>query len=132
MTAISDFRASVLRSIPGLFLVLLFVSYGECKDSQTGDDSSFERVITLPTDSPFPESSFLTTEKKRGQFALVENGVPGDILISNSDHPGVLKIAGLFQKDLSYVSGQEATLTIGDIKESKNLIIAGTVGKSKL
>lgn len=121
-----------MRSVPGLFLVLLFVSYGECKDNQTGDDSSFERVITLPTDSPFPESSFLTTEKKRGQFALVENGVPGDILVSNSDHPGVLKIAGLLQKDLSNVSGQEASLTIGEKKESQNLIIAGTVGKSKL
>jgi hypothetical protein len=66
-----------------------------------------ERVTTEPTDSPFPESSFLTTKKEKGRFALVENGRPSSILVSESGFPGVIKVAGLFQQDLSYVSGQE-------------------------
>lgn len=130
MTAV-NFHISISRFIPGLFLLLLVACYSGCK-AQTGDGSNFERVLTMPTDDPFPESSFLTTKKEQGKFTLVENGIPSGILVSESDYAGVLKISRIFQKDLSYVAGQEAKLIIGDKHESENLIIVGTVGKSKL
>src|SRR5690606_11960223 len=60
------------------------------------------------------------------------NGTPSEILVSETDHSGVLRIAKLFQKDLNRVSGKEAKLHIDQKVESKNLIIAGTLGKSKL
>jgi hypothetical protein len=122
---------SISRSIPKLFLLISLTLYGECK-AQTNHKNSFESIHILSTEESFPASSFLTTNKGDGKFAVVENGVPSDIIVSESDHAGVLKIAGLFQKDLSRVSGKEAKLIIGEKAESKNLIIAGTLGKSKL
>jgi len=94
--------------------------------------NSFEGINHLSTDDPFPESSYLTINKGKGEFAVVENGIPGSILVDGSDHPGVLKIAELFQKDLNYISGKEAELIIGDRSKSDNLIIIGTAGRSKL
>src|SRR5690606_7735913 len=93
---------------------------------------SFDHVNVIATNDPFPESSILTTRKRDGKFTLVENGVPAQIVVSATDHPGVLKIAELFRQDLSYVSGQEAKLAIGNSIEGGNVIIAGTVGKSEV
>jgi hypothetical protein len=99
--------------------------------AQSGE-ASFDRVNVIATDEPFPSSSILTTKKREGKFTLVEDGMPAGILVSDSEHTGVLKIAELFRKDLSYVSGQQAKLSIGNTAEASNLIIAGTVGKSEL
>lgn len=132
MIEIATIHNSFSRCVPAFFLFLLVVLHGECKPLQGGDKNNLERVLTIPTDDPFPESSFLTTTKAQGAFPLVENGIPGSIVVSESDYPGVLKTAKLFQKDLSYVSGREAELITGDQPKSGNVIIVGTVGKSKL
>ncbi len=123
---ISDWRLLLLP------LLLVITSCHEPAGDRHRDRGDFETVLIMPTDDPFPESSFLTMKSGLGEFALVENGVPAAISVSDSDYPGVLKVAGLFQKDLGYVSGQEVQLVISDQPESKNLIIVGTVGKSKL
>jgi hypothetical protein len=100
--------------------------------AQTVDKTNLERVITIPTIDPFPESSWLTTKKAPAEFPLVENGVPSGILVSASDYPGVVRIAGLFQDDIGYVSGHNAKLVVAEEHKADNLIIVGTVGKSKL
>ena len=120
------------RFLPWIVLLPLLGSYQECKSFQTGDNGDFERVSTAATSDPFPEASFLTTKKAKNVFALVDNGKPANTLVSESDYPGVLKVAGLFQKDLSYVSGQKAELITGDAPVAGNLVIVGTAGKSKL
>lgn len=132
MVDIATLQISILRYIQATLFFLFVTSYGECKVFQGSDKGDLERVRIASTDDPFPESSLLTTKKERGVFSLVENGIPASILASESDHPGVLKIARLFQKDLSSVSGNQAELILGDQQKSKNLIIVGTVGKSKL
>src|SRR5690606_58066 len=80
----------------------------------------------------FPQYSILTTDKGESGFTLVENGNVSDILVSESDYPGVQRIAKMFQKDLALVSGQEPELIVGETQSSKNPIIVGTVGKSTL
>ncbi|MTI40594.1 glycosyl hydrolase 115 family protein [Fulvivirga lutimaris] len=95
-------------------------------------NSTFEEVRTVQTNEPFQESSFLTTENKKDAFPLVVNSEPANILISRSDYSGILKIAKLFQKDLSSVSGKEASLLVDDHVKTDNLIIVGTMGKSEL
>jgi len=112
-------------------MLLLLALYAGCH-AQSKDNKRFEQVRTLATDNPFPVTSFLTTKKEQGKFALVENGIPSGILVSASDHPGVLRVAGIFRNDLSYVSGQEAALVVGETTRSKNVVIVGTAGKSKL
>lgn len=121
----------IIYSIIGIFSLSFNNAYCQSKALPV-NNSRFEQVITLPVNDPFPAASFLTVNKNEGKFAVVENGVPSAILVSNSDFPGVVKIAGLFQKDLSRVAGQDAKLTIGDKPTAKNVIIVGTLGKSKL
>ena len=120
-------------SIPALLLFSLIACDSQSKSFQAGGaDNDLERVLTIPTDEEFPESSFLTTQEEDGEFAVVKNGVPSPVLASASDHSGVLKVAELFRKDLTYVSGQEAQLLIDSSVDSPNLIIVGSVGKSAL
>ena len=127
----SDFHTSISHSPSGLFLLVLLTFCPSCR-AQTDDKTKLERVITIPTNAPFPESSWLTTKKAPAEFPLVENGVPSGILVSASDYPGVVRIAGLFQNDLGYVSGHNAELVVAEEHKADNLIIVGTVGKSKL
>lgn len=96
------------------------------------DSNNLETIVALPTKDTFPSSSFLSTNKEESAFTLVENGIASDILVSESDHPGVLRVAGMFQKDLGHVSGRKPELIVGDTHKSKNLIIVGTLGKSTL
>src|SRR5687767_652339 len=104
MTAIVNWHIKVSRLLAFSFGFVLTL----CDTGHAQLAGNVESVVTVPTDDPFPESSFLTTKKELGKFALVENGAPCDILISESDYPGVLKIAELFRKDLSNVSGHQA------------------------
>lgn len=124
-------RISKLRfTALSLFLAALTV-YSPAR-SQNDQPASFEQVNILSTEAPFPAASLLTTDGRKGKFPLVEKGVPSDILVSPSDYAGILKIAKLFQQDLSRVSGRAAKLITAEKAESRRLIIAGTLGKSKL
>ncbi len=86
----------------------------------------------MTVSDPFPEDSFLAKEKSRGVFALVENGNPAAILVSNTDHAGVVRVAKLFQKDLTQVSGKNAELVVGEEAGYANVVIVGTIGHSTL
>lgn len=118
--------------LTGLFLLLFLTSCKKEKRETTTETNSMERVLTLPTEAAFPQNSILTTQKDESGFTLVENGIASNILVSESDHEGVQRIAGMFQKDLKHVSGQAPELIIGDTPGSKNLIIIGTVGQSTI
>lgn len=127
------FRFFISHCLAGLLLLLVFVSCkGEPTQQTGGEANNLVKINILPTEDPFPDTSFLTTDKAKSGFTLVENGVPAAILVSESDHPGVLRIAGMFQKDLGHVSGQEPELIVGEAHQTQNLIIVGTVGKSSL
>lgn len=117
----------ITSSTLGFLCVMLFAV-----PAMSQANSTFEQIGIVETNEPFERSSFLTSEKKKGAFPVVADSEPANILVSKSDYPGILKIAGLFQKDLSRVSGKEATLLVDGQPESDNLIIAGTVGKSEL
>lgn len=123
----------IRRGLAWLCLLFLLIS---CKEdsftAQNGGAIKFEQIRTVATEDAFPETSFLTTQKEENGFPLVENGAPTAIMVSESDFPGVKRVAGMFQKDLGNVSGQEAKLIINNEHASKNLIIIGTVGKSTL
>ena len=104
---------------------------GECS-AQKDPKTSFESVHLIGSEEAFPASSFLTINRREGQFPLVDNGAPSAIWVSPNDHPGVVRVAGLFRDDLSRVAGQEATLVTDQKNTSKNVIIVGTLGKSEL
>lgn len=130
MTTSRNERVLLLFISPLTLFIALFLS-GD-SHGQTTPPSTFEEVHIVQTNAPFSESSFLSTSPNKTKFALIEKGIPANILVSKSDFPGVLKIAGLFQQDLSRVAGNEATLTVGESVDAKSVIITGTIGESEL
>lgn len=112
-------------------VILLFLS--SCKEETLEAYTAtkdIEQILTIPTEDAFPQNSILTTEKEENTFPIIANGVASDLLVSESDYPGVKRIAGIFQKDLGNVSGNEPELIFGNTHQSNNLIIIGTVGQS--
>lgn len=110
-------------------LILFLVSGIRCSAQAT--HPNLEARTAVAVNDPFSDASFLTNEKSRSAFALVDSGNPAGILVSNSDYAGVVRVAGLFQKDLSQVSGKNAELIVGE-SGSGNVVIVGTLGRSTL
>lgn len=130
MRTVDNFCTPAIRS---LFAILLLASVSPFGYTQERDQGILGRVLTIATNDPFPPSSYLTTERSRGAFPLVEDGNPARILVSTSDYPGVLRVAELFRKDLVYVSGSEVKLTNADnVQGGGSVIIVGSIGKSNL
>lgn len=113
-------------------VLVIGVSTGcEKPATEASPERDFESVQVFETDASFSDSSFLSTQSSVGFFPLIKDGVPSNIFIDDKDLPGVKKIAGLFQKDLSHVSGNEPEL-LNEIKASQRPIIIGTLGQSEI
>lgn len=124
----SGSRQSILKICVCFYALLL----SEILPGQANGIDPLDRIHLLANEDPFEESSFLTKQVKEGQFALVQNGAPSDLLLSESDYPGVLKMAELFRQDLSSVAGRESQVVLGEKYKGDQVIIIGTLGKSKL
>jgi len=77
-------------------------------------------------------SNLITFSKGKGDFALVEKGKTVEIVVSEKDHPGVIRIAKLFQEDIIQVTSSKPELIIGELPKSETVIIVGTLGKNPL
>lgn len=80
----------------------------------------------------FGTESFISTEKGEGQFTLSESGKSAPLLISSEDWPGVIRAFRDLQSDIGKVTSCMPMLQTDNIPEFKEIIIAGTIGKSKI
>src|SRR5574344_1142796 len=67
-----------------------------------------------------------------GAFPLFNASASTPMLISSTDHKGVIRAFGDLQVDLFKVSGTKPVMCVDSIPTSGKLIIAGTLGKSAL
>ena len=90
-------------------------------------------VLLLFSGSGFSQKpgDYVSKTPVSGGFSLVSEGKIPDLLLSEGDFPGVFRVAEDLQKDLEKVSGLKPQLLKGK-KTAKNLIIIGTLGKSKI
>ncbi len=64
-------------------------------------------------------------------FAIVKDGVPVPVWVSDRDFPGVIRVAGHLQRDLKKVTGTAPGLHIQSVvPDGSFFIIAGTAGKN--
>ncbi|WP_031425585.1 glycosyl hydrolase 115 family protein [Flavimarina sp. Hel_I_48] len=66
-----------------------------------------------------------------GGFSLISKGKTPDLLVSETDFPGIFRVAEDLQNDMEKVSGTKPEL-LKEKKAAENLIIIGTLGKSEL
>ncbi len=132
MKFIARFSFGSKQSILTICLCFSALLLSELLRGQADVVDPLNQIHLLANEDTFEESSFLTTQKEKGQFALVQNSVPSDILLSEGDYSGVLKMAKLFRQDLNHVSGGRSQLLIGEKHQGDKVVIVGTLGKSKL
>lgn len=109
------------------FLFILFISCTE-PVGQTSATSvpgtAFYAPIISQVKTPLPQSYI--TEEPSG-FPLAGNGSVAPILISREDHPGIERIARLFQNDLANVTGIQPELLQDSLPASGDVIIIGSL-----
>jgi len=86
----------------------------------------------MSTGSLAVSANFISFSKKSGDFPLAESGKVAPIILSADEFPGVLRTAGYVQNDLEKVTGVKPELIVGKIPALKEVVIAGTIGKSSL
>ncbi|WP_412519903.1 glycosyl hydrolase 115 family protein [Actinomadura madurae] len=80
---------------------------------------------------PGPDS-YISFRDGRGHFPLVEDGRAAPLMVSGSDHPGVVRVAGDLQADIERVTGVEPAVARDTAPSGRDVVIIGTIGKSPL
>ncbi len=75
---------------------------------------------------------FVTFKKERGSFLISDVGKSLPLYISSSDYPGVIRAFRDLRNDIGKVTGKIPQIRIDTIPVSKEIIIAGTIGKSPI
>lgn len=76
--------------------------------------------------------TYVSAHKSSGCFTLYGGGVPAPLYISHSDYPGVIRALHDLKTDIGKVVQKEPLLLYEARPSQKEIIIAGTVGRSEL
>jgi hypothetical protein len=94
----------------------------------------FVALITscLAAKKPSDTTSYISVNKGEGRFALSSSGKSAPLCVSSKDYSGVIKVAKLLQTDIEKVTNSKPEIFVDEIPKSKELVIIGTLGKSKI
>lgn len=76
--------------------------------------------------------AYVTGSGGPGRFSLVAAGRAAPIVVSSSDHSGVVRVAGDLQADVERVTGVRPVVAKDQIPRRDDVVIVGTIGKSPL
>ncbi|PSK80444.1 glycosyl hydrolase family 115 (putative glucuronidase) [Prolixibacter denitrificans] len=85
-----------------------------------------------PKENNQPTHNYISTTQVDNGFTLARDGKTAPIVIGSDDYKGVKLIAGFVQNDLQKVTQTKPMLVVGDIPKAREIILAGTVGRSSL
>lgn len=77
-------------------------------------------------------TSIIAFSKEKQAMSIVTEGNAVPLVIDAGEFPGVVRVAKLFQEDIFQVTSLKPELVVGELPKSESIIIAGTIGKSKL
>jgi len=90
-------------------------------------------IEAITTAQPsFGTESLVSEEKEEGSFPLSVSGVSAPLVVSSGDWPGVIRAFRDLQADIGKVTSFKPELFSDKIPGNKDIIIAGSIGKSKL
>jgi glycosyl hydrolase family 115 (putative glucuronidase) len=73
--------------------------------------------------------TFITTSLDAAVFSLVDDGVAAPIVVSDSDHAGVVRVAGDLSADLARVTGVAPTVSTDGMPVAREVVVVGTIGR---
>ncbi|HBZ21481.1 MAG TPA: glycosyl hydrolase [Bacteroidales bacterium] len=94
--------------------------------------SAFMFQNLLNAQSTFGTEQFISTERKRGSFTISADGFSVPLIISSKEWPGVSRAFMALRKDIENVTLSLPEFYTDKLPASKEIIIAGTIGKSPL
>ena len=104
-----------------VLLLIVIGSWTSCSDT----NSKSSNRLSL-------SEEYVSFRKQKNVFAIAEDGIVAPIVVDVNDYPGVLKVLNYFKADIASVTSVEPKIIIGSIPQNREIIIVGTLGKSKL
>jgi hypothetical protein len=92
--------------------------------------SGFLIINFLNAQNKSDKESFVLFKKEKKTFLISDAGKSLPFYISSSDYPGVIRAIRDLRTDIGKVTGKIPEIRIDTIPASKEIIIAGTIGKS--
>jgi endo-1,4-beta-D-glucanase Y len=80
----------------------------------------------------YDPDEYVSTGIKPGFFPLVSENTSAPMYISSKDYPGVVRVFKQLQGDIEKVTGLKPELIKDKTPAGKNIVIAGTIGKSEI
>jgi hypothetical protein len=94
--------------------------------------SAFFFQNLLNAQSTFGTEQIISTEKKKGAFTISADGFSVPLIIDSKDWPGVSRAFMDLRNDIGKVTSSLPEIYTDKLPASKEIIIAGTIGKSQL
>jgi hypothetical protein len=76
--------------------------------------------------------TYLSFAARPGSFPLVADGRAAPLVVSGSDHAGVVRVVGDLQADIERVTGVQPAISVDRIPAQRDIVLIGTVGRSPL
>jgi hypothetical protein len=90
-------------------------------------------IVSCSTVEKVTETAqYISVNREEGRFPLSTSGKSAPLYISSEDYSGVIKVAKLFQTDIEKVTDSKPEIFVDETPNSKEIIIIGTIGKSKI
>jgi Glycosyl hydrolase family 115 len=89
-------------------------------------------LFLLLTNAAFAQLSVSNTQQNTQQFPLASNGMVCGIYVDNTENILVNKAGHFLAGDIEMVTGKKPDVNKGFSNPGKNVVIIGTIGKSKL
>jgi hypothetical protein len=92
-------------------------------------------AVSVPaeaTGSGAAPAGYIAGSDGPGRFPLVAAGRAAPLVVSASDHKGVVRVVGDLQADIERVTGVRPAVSDGEVPRRDDVVIVGTIGKSPL
>jgi len=93
--------------------------------------SSLARRNFLQLMAALAVSEYVSTRGGSGSFPLVSKGKATTLVVSDADHPGVVRVAGDLQADVERVTGVKPAL-VNALPADGDVVLIGSLGRSPL
>ncbi|WP_437759818.1 glycosyl hydrolase 115 family protein [Sorangium sp. So ce1389] len=87
-----------------------------------------------PGTQPHPEDpeKYVSFEPGPDSFPLVAGGKAAPLVVSASDHPGVIRVVNDLKTDIGRVTHVEPEVSLDEIPAAEDVVLIGTLGRSPL
>ncbi|HAO80300.1 MAG TPA: hypothetical protein DCQ92_15285, partial [Verrucomicrobia subdivision 3 bacterium] len=90
-------------------------------------------VLLAPRDSlAIGQERYVEGVPSRGNFPIVQGNAAATIYVDSSDHVGVVRAANDLKADVARVTSLSPAISHEGENLGKNIIIVGTIGKSRI